>query len=110
MSQHPTQKTVVALPAHLAPQAAPDPSAYLSHLAHTTLSEAQKIEILETLWNLMSYFVEWGLGMDPATLASRATAEMQSGGTALPAPCSPPPRRRKTSRRATIAREKPWMW
>lgn len=38
---------------------------YLAFLDDTNLSEAQKIELLQTLWSIMSAFVDLAFGTDP---------------------------------------------
>jgi len=38
---------------------------YLVYLDHTNLSEAQKIELLQTLWSIISAFVDLSFGIDP---------------------------------------------
>jgi len=43
----------------------PKPSDYLDELDGEDLTEAQKIELLETLFNIMKSFVEIGYGMEP---------------------------------------------
>ena len=42
---------------------------YLAHLDDTNLSEAQKIELLQTLWPIMSAFVDLAFGTDPVQQA-----------------------------------------
>jgi len=44
---------------------APMPSDYMSELEGEDLTEAQKIELLETLFNIMKTFVDIGYGMEP---------------------------------------------
>jgi hypothetical protein len=38
---------------------------YLVYLDHTQLSEAQKFELLQNLWSIMSTFVDLAFGTDP---------------------------------------------
>lgn len=42
---------------------------YLPYLDDTHLSEDQKIELLQTLWSIMSAFVDQGFGVDSVHLA-----------------------------------------
>lgn len=42
---------------------------YLAFLDDTNLSEAQKIELLQTLWSIMSAFVDLAFGTDPVQQA-----------------------------------------
>ncbi len=44
---------------------APKPSDYLEDLAYEALSESQKLELLETLFQIMKAFVDVGYGMEP---------------------------------------------
>jgi len=44
---------------------APKPSDYLDELDSEDLTEAQKMELLETLFNIMKAFVDIGYGMEP---------------------------------------------
>lgn len=37
---------------------------YLDDLAHLDISEAEKIEFLQTLWSIMATFVNLGFGVD----------------------------------------------
>ncbi len=43
----------------------PKPSDYLSELDGEDLTDAQKMELLETLFNIMKAFVDIGYGMEP---------------------------------------------
>jgi len=43
----------------------PKPSDYMGELDGEDLTEAQKIELLETLFNIMKAFVDIGYGMEP---------------------------------------------
>jgi len=45
----------------------PKPSDYMSELDGEGLTEAQKIELLETLFNIMKAFVDIGYGMEPVS-------------------------------------------
>jgi len=38
---------------------------YLHHLEHSDLSDAQKKELLDTLWNIIVSFVDMGFGVHP---------------------------------------------
>lgn len=42
---------------------------YLAYLDGTNLTEAQKIELLQTLWSIMSAFVDLAFGTDPVRQA-----------------------------------------
>jgi len=42
---------------------------YLAFLDDTNLSEAQKIELLQTLWSIMPAFVDLAFGTDPVQQA-----------------------------------------
>jgi hypothetical protein len=42
---------------------------YLVHLDHTQLSEAQKLEVLQALWSIMSTLVDLAFGTDPVQQA-----------------------------------------
>jgi hypothetical protein len=42
---------------------------YLAFLDDTNLTEAQKIELLRTLWSIMSAFVDLAFGTDPVQQA-----------------------------------------
>jgi hypothetical protein len=42
---------------------------YLAFLDDTNLSEAQKIDLLQTLWSIMSAFVDLAFGTDPVQQA-----------------------------------------
>lgn len=50
---------------------------YLAFLDDTNLSEAQKIELLQTLWSMMSAFVDLAFGMDPVQQALTSIAATQ---------------------------------
>lgn len=50
---------------------------YLAFLDDTNLSEAQKIELLQTLWSIMSAFVDLAFGMDPVQQALPSVATDQ---------------------------------
>lgn len=41
-----------------------DPGRYLGEMDHFEMSEAQKVELLETLWSIMRSFVELGFTVD----------------------------------------------
>ena len=62
---------------------------YLAFLDDTNLSEAQKIELLQTLWSIMSAFVDLAFGTDPVqqTLPSLAAGQHEgpTGSAATPA-------------------------
>lgn len=55
---------------------------YLPYLGDTNLSEDQKIELLQTLWSIISAFVDQGFGVDSVHLArpqhQDGTAEMDA--------------------------------
>lgn len=42
-----------------------DPTPYMHHLADMSLSDEQKTELLETMWQIMLHFVDLGLGITP---------------------------------------------
>lgn len=46
---------------------APKPSDYLDELDGEDLTEAQKLELLETLFNIMKAFVDIGYDMEPVS-------------------------------------------
>lgn len=50
---------------------------YLAFLDDTNLSEAQKIELLQTLWSIMSAFVDLAFGTDPVQQALPSVATDQ---------------------------------
>ena len=50
---------------------------YLAFLDDTNLSEAQKIELLQTLWSIMSAFVDLAFGTDPVQQALPPIAATQ---------------------------------
>jgi hypothetical protein len=50
---------------------------YLAFLDDTNLSEAQKIELLQTLWSIMSAFVDLAFGTDPVQQALPSIAATQ---------------------------------
>lgn len=64
----------------LAPAATSSPAShedlreYLAFLDDTNLSEAQKIELLQTLWSIMSAFVDLAFGTDPVQQALPSVA------------------------------------
>ena len=70
------------LPLELYPRRAGGKGEYLAFLDDTNLSEAQKIELLQTLWSIMSAFVDLAFGTDPVqqTLPSLA-ADQHDGPT-----------------------------
>lgn len=47
----------------------PDVERYRVHLDGLALSETQATELLETLWSIMSAFVDQGFGVDSVLLA-----------------------------------------
>lgn len=55
-----------------------DPKPYLHHLADSELTEAQKEELLETLWQIMVHFVDLGLGFSPAQQAMDKSSKPES--------------------------------
>ena len=61
---------------------------YLPELDQFDITDAQKVELLKTLWNIMRGFVEMGYGIDalhhhlPALVASSAGQPIrENGGT-----------------------------
>lgn len=42
-----------------------DPTAYMHHLDGSDLTEAQKAELLGTIWQIVVHFVDLGLGLSP---------------------------------------------
>lgn len=50
---------------------------YLAYLDGTNLSEAQKIELLQTLWSIMSAFIDLAFGTDPVQQALPSVATDQ---------------------------------
>jgi len=54
-----------------------DLSEYLAFLDDTNLSEAQKFELLQTLWSIMSAFVDLAFGTDPVQQALPSIAATQ---------------------------------
>lgn len=55
-----------------------DAAKYLGELEDCELSEAQKVELLQTLWFIMATFVDWGFGVDSVTRALPALADFSS--------------------------------
>lgn len=55
-----------------------DPKPYLHHLDGSDLTEAQKEELLETLWQIMVHFVDLGLGFSPAQQAMDKSPKPES--------------------------------
>jgi hypothetical protein len=53
---------------------------YLAFLDDTNLSETQKIELLQTLWSIMSAFVDLAFGTDPVQQALPSLAPRQYDG------------------------------
>jgi len=58
---------------------------YLAHLEHTNLSEAQKIELLQTLWSIMSTFVDLAFGTDSVPTRPPAAIDTGAGDATAPA-------------------------
>ena len=54
-----------------------DLSEYLAFLDDTNLSEAQKLQLLQTLWSIMSAFVDLAFGTDPVQQALPPIAATQ---------------------------------
>ena len=52
--------------------APPDYGKYQHHLDKFDLTEAQKQELLLTIWNIVTAFAEIGFGMDATTLALKS--------------------------------------
>lgn len=42
-----------------------DPAPYMHYLNDADLNDAQKAELLETLWQIMVHFVDLGIGISP---------------------------------------------
>jgi hypothetical protein len=55
-----------------------DSAKYMAVLEDCELSDAQKAEVLQTLWFIMATFVDWGFGVDSVTMALPALAEFTS--------------------------------
>jgi hypothetical protein len=55
-----------------------DAAKYMAELEDCELSEAQKAELLQTLWFIMATFVDWGFGVDSVTRALPALADFSS--------------------------------
>lgn len=53
---------------------------YLVYLDQTQLSEAQKLELLQTLWSIVSTFVDLAFGTDPVQQALPPVAAGQDTG------------------------------
>ena len=61
----------VPIPEEL-PAGSPDLEKYRHHLDEFDLTEEQKQELLITLWQIMTQFVDLGFGQDATTLALKA--------------------------------------
>lgn len=55
-----------------------DAAKYMAELEDCELSEAQKAELLQTLWFIMATFVDLGFGVDSVTRALPALADFSS--------------------------------
>lgn len=55
-----------------------DPTPYLHHLAESDLTEAQKHELLETLWSIIVSFVDMGFRISPIQQAMDKSPERES--------------------------------
>ncbi|MBJ7579306.1 hypothetical protein JHC09_15625 [Devosia sp. MC532] len=55
-----------------------DPTPYLHHLADADLTDAQKVELLETLWQIMVHFVDLGMGISPIQQAMDKSAKTET--------------------------------
>lgn len=55
-----------------------DAAKYMAELEDCELSEAEKAELLQTLWFIMATFVDWGFGVDSVTRALPALADFSS--------------------------------
>lgn len=55
-----------------------DTDKYAAELSDCELSEAQRAELLQTLWFIMAAFVDWGFGVDSVTRALPALADFSS--------------------------------
>jgi hypothetical protein len=42
-----------------------DPDKYLDHVTELEMSDAQKVEFLRVLWDIMATFVRMGFGVEP---------------------------------------------
>lgn len=56
---------------------------YLAFLDDSNLSEAQKIELLQTLWSIMSAFVDLAFGTDPVQQSLPSVAAGQHTGDSI---------------------------
>ena len=56
--------TLAVMPVPFSGPSAFDAEEYLPHLAEFDLSDAQARELLTTLWNIMTAFVDLGFGVD----------------------------------------------
>lgn len=66
-----------------------DPEAYAKHLAQFDLTEAQKLTLMRTVWDMMVMFADAGFGIDGPTLAkeekeNEVAAIDQGAGTEKP--------------------------
>lgn len=68
--------------------APPDYGKYQHHLDKFDLTEAQKQELLLTIWNIMTTFVELGFGMDATTFALKSICgeDFESASHPIPDP------------------------
>ena len=63
---------------------------YQHYLDHADLTEEQKREFLETLWNIIVSFVDLGFGVHPLQQATSKSDEIACGQNAVSADCLPP--------------------
>ncbi|WP_169194202.1 hypothetical protein [Devosia sp. MC1541] len=55
-----------------------DPTSYMHHLVDADLTEAQKAELLETIWQIMVHFVDLGIGISPIQQVLDKSANKES--------------------------------
>lgn len=57
-----------------------EPEEYMEYLEDLVLTEAEKVEFLQTLWNIMSAFVNYGWGVDSVIpmLALKASKDSEA--------------------------------
>lgn len=59
---------------------------YLAYLDDTNLSEAQKIELLQALWSIMSACVDLAFGADPVQQSLPSSAASQDTDDSIASP------------------------
>lgn len=52
-----------------------DAAKYLPEIEDIRMSEAQKVELLQTLWDLTAAFARWGFGVDSVRLVATVLEE-----------------------------------